>query len=51
MEEAWLGVDAANPTGALQLYEGLGFATVRRWYAYGRPMDRPAPTGWRTGQP
>ena len=25
MDEAWLGVDGANPTGALQLYEGLGF--------------------------
>ena len=26
MDEAWLGVDGTNPTGALQLYEGLGFA-------------------------
>ena len=25
MDEAWLGVDGTNPTGALQLYEGLGF--------------------------
>ena len=25
MTEAMLGVDAENPTGALGLYEGLGF--------------------------
>jgi mycothiol synthase len=47
MTEAWLGVDAANPTGALRLYEGLGFTVVRRWQAFGRPMDRPARSGWR----
>jgi mycothiol synthase len=47
MDEAWLGVDAANPTGALQLYEGLGFHVVRRWLAYGRPLDGPAPPGWQ----
>ncbi len=47
MEEAWLGVDASNPTGALQLYEGLGLHVVRRWQAFGRPLDRPAPEGWR----
>ncbi|MEO5965465.1 MAG: GNAT family N-acetyltransferase [Candidatus Limnocylindrales bacterium] len=44
--EAWLGVDASNPTGALRLYEGLGFTVARRWHAYGRPLDRPAPAGW-----
>ena len=49
MDEAWLGVDGENPTGALQLYEGLGFSVVRRWAAYGRPVDRPAPDGWRSG--
>ncbi len=47
MTEAWLGVDAGNPTGALALYEGLGFHVVRRWQAFGRPLDRPAPDGWR----
>ena len=46
MTEAWLGVDGSNPTGALQLYEDLGFTVARRWHAYGRPMDRPAPVGW-----
>ena len=49
MDEAWLGVDAANPTGALALYEGLGFKVVRRWQAFGRPLDRPAPAGWTSG--
>ena len=49
MEEAWLGVDGTNPTGALQLYEGLGFTVGRRWQAFGRPMDRPAPEGWTSG--
>ena len=51
MTEAWLGVDASNPTGALALYEGLGFHVVRRWQAFGRPMDGPAPDGWRPAIP
>ena len=50
IDEAWLGVDGTNPTGALQLYEGLGFGAVRRWAAYGRPLDRPAPVGWQPGR-
>jgi GNAT superfamily N-acetyltransferase len=49
MTEAWLGVDASNPTGALQLYEGLGFHVSRRWAAFGRPLEGPAPAGW-TGE-
>ena len=48
LDEAWLGVDGSNPTGAVQLYEGLGFHVVRRWKAYGRPVDMPAATGWRS---
>jgi mycothiol synthase len=47
LDEAWLGVDAANPTGALQLYESLGFQVARRWHAFGRPIDGPARDGWR----
>lgn len=31
MAVAVLGVDAENPTGALQLYEGFGFTPHRRW--------------------
>ena len=49
MDEAWLGVDGSNPTGAVRLYEGLGFGVVRKWQAYGRPLDGPAPAGWRSG--
>jgi mycothiol synthase len=51
MDEAWLGVDGSNPTGAVRLYEGLGFHVVRGWKAYGRPIDGPAPRGWRSGSP
>lgn len=48
MDEAWLSVDGSNPTGAVRLYEGLGFHVARGWKAYGRPVDRPAPPGWRS---
>jgi len=34
MTEASLGVDAENPTGALGLYEGLGFEVHQRWLTY-----------------
>lgn len=50
LDEAWLGVDAANPTGALQLYEGLGFAVARRWQVFARPLDGPAPAGWKPAE-
>ena len=40
MDEAMLGVDAENPTGALGLYEGLGFVVARRSAAYRRPLNR-----------
>jgi mycothiol synthase len=36
-ERAILGVDADNPTGALRLYRGLGFADVRALNVLGRP--------------
>jgi mycothiol synthase len=48
LDEAWLGVDGSNPTGAVKLYEGLGFHVARGWKAYGRPVDLPAPSGWRS---
>ncbi len=38
MTEAMLGVDAENPTGALGLYEGLGFRPERRSAAYRKPL-------------
>lgn len=34
-DQASLGVDADNPTGALGLYEGLGFRATKRSTAYG----------------
>ena len=37
MTEAVLGVDAENPTGALGLYEGLGFSAHQRSSVYRRP--------------
>ena len=37
MTEGMLGVDADNPTGALGLYEGIGFVVVRREMTYDRP--------------
>ena len=48
MDEAWLGVDGSNPTGAVKLYEGLGFTVARGWKAFGRPVESPAPVGWQT---
>jgi len=38
MTEAMLGVDAENPTGALGLYERLGFEVDHRSVAYRRPL-------------
>lgn len=37
-QRASLGVDAENPTGALGLYERLGFVTKRKFVAYNKPM-------------
>jgi ribosomal protein S18 acetylase RimI-like enzyme len=34
MTEAALGVDTENPSGALQLYESLGYRPVQRWVHY-----------------
>jgi mycothiol synthase len=38
--EAALGVDSANPTGALGLYDALGFKVVRRATSYRRALER-----------
>ncbi|MCF3102122.1 GNAT family N-acetyltransferase [Streptomyces roseoverticillatus] len=37
-DKAELVVDAANPTGALKLYERMGFATEREFVTYARPL-------------
>ncbi len=42
MDTAALGVDAANPSGALRLYESFGFAVTERGRAWRKPME-PAP--------
>jgi ribosomal protein S18 acetylase RimI-like enzyme len=39
IEEAMLGVDAENPTGALALYEGLGFEVKVRTKRYRKPLE------------
>ena len=39
MTSAGLGVDSENPTGALGLYERLGFVVVFRWLNYQKPLD------------
>lgn len=46
MTEAMLGVDSMNPTGALGLYERLGFEVYQRSIAYERPFE-----GRSTAQP
>jgi ribosomal protein S18 acetylase RimI-like enzyme len=43
MEAAVLGVDADNPSGALGLYESVGFAATERFVAYRRPLEVHAP--------
>ena len=40
MDDAMLGVDSENPTGALGLYEGLGFVVHSRAAAYRRELER-----------
>ncbi len=38
MTEAALGVDAENPSGALQLYEKMGFEAVKKGVFYRKPL-------------
>jgi mycothiol synthase len=38
MTEAALGVDAENPSGALKLYEKMGFKVVKRATFYRKPL-------------
>ncbi len=39
LEIAALGVDAENPTGALALYEGLGFRPHQKWINHRKELD------------
>jgi GNAT superfamily N-acetyltransferase len=38
MQEAALGVDTENLSGALNLYASVGFRAVKRWTTYRKPM-------------
>jgi len=49
MTEAALGVDAGNETGALALYESLGFVVHRSELIYHRPMPMPDDGAVRNG--
>ena len=48
MTDAMLGVDSQNPTGALGLYERLGFEAWQRSAAWQRPFDRAGSNGARS---
>ncbi|MFG1818681.1 GNAT family N-acetyltransferase [Kribbella sp. NPDC049174] len=37
-QRSGLGVDADNPTGALGLYEKLGYSVSSKWVSYGLPL-------------
>ena len=50
MTSAGLGVDADNPSGALGLYEGLGFAVDSRSTAWRRPFSWTT-DGWANDAP
>jgi mycothiol synthase len=39
MEETALGVDTQNPSGALRLYEGLGYCEVKRHTFFNKEME------------
>jgi ribosomal protein S18 acetylase RimI-like enzyme len=39
MTSAQLGVDSENPTGALGVYERLGFAVAERATTFRRPLE------------
>ncbi|MCK5038663.1 MAG: GNAT family N-acetyltransferase [Thermoplasmata archaeon] len=39
MEQAALGVDAENPSGALHLYKFMGFEEYQKWMTYRKPVE------------
>jgi ribosomal protein S18 acetylase RimI-like enzyme len=43
MTEAALGVDAENPSGALHLYEKMGFQIQKKTIFYRKPMNQNSP--------
>jgi GNAT superfamily N-acetyltransferase len=48
MEETALGVDSQNPSGALQLYESVGYRPARRHSLFNKELEQPLPV---TGRP
>jgi ribosomal protein S18 acetylase RimI-like enzyme len=39
IDSAVLGVDSENPTGALKLYEHLGFEVVKRYISFAKTVN------------
>jgi ribosomal protein S18 acetylase RimI-like enzyme len=39
MEYANLGVDTENLSGAIRLYEGLGYETIKTYTIYGKDLE------------
>ena len=39
MEYANLGVDSENPSGALGLYTGLGYKSIKTWTVFHKPLE------------
>jgi predicted GNAT family acetyltransferase len=39
MTEAALSVDAENPSGALRVYERLGYRKIKQWAVFRRRLD------------
>jgi hypothetical protein len=39
MDTCILGVDATNPTGALRVYEGVGFSVAEKSTAWRKPFS------------
>jgi len=39
LDYAMLGVDTENPTGALKLYQRLGFVPVKRFVNFEKPAS------------
>lgn len=50
-QEAFLGVDTANGTGALGLYERAGYRVHKRSTSWGRTVPPGRSSGFTTGQP
>jgi mycothiol synthase len=39
MTESALGVDTENPSGALRVYQQMGFRPVKRYSTYRKPLE------------